>query len=518
MFKEDEKRYSRVSPREIAAEVGCDYVLPDYLGDVRKILFTEARCLPLPTYMSGDELSTSGAVEFRMIYTDSEGQISSFSFTGDYESCERISQETSPEIFSESEVSSFSMRLLGPRKISAKARVVTSVRLAFDETLELCGTGAELSSLERATRPVTVMNPVSGESCEREYAEAVTMLEGVTLDETRVIHEHAEHRITECRATSGEVYVSGEHIVSAIIAIGDAPAALYEKRIPFAESLLLDGACEDTSASVSVIYPSLKIELTPDDSGVSVCASLIAEYTPRALGNRSLEMTTDGYLTDRDCDCRYSELELQRFLCRRDLEDTVEIAVDTSSLSLEMPESLLFVSAEAHVREVEHTDGVLRITSDVRFSGIACEKSGEDSTAYAPLRHTAEFKKEIAIDTEDIGDISADVGLISYDARGRVEDGTVLLSARLSYGIELGDVYKCRYLSDIDTAGEPEDKQESGRITVYYPDSEDTLFSVARRFRTTTERIAIDNSLTDTVVADKSATASLHGVAMLIIK
>ena len=81
MFKEDEKRYSRVSPREIAAEVGCDYVLPDYLGDVRKILFTEARCLPLPTYMSGDELSTSGAVEFRMIYTDSEGLLSSVSFT-----------------------------------------------------------------------------------------------------------------------------------------------------------------------------------------------------------------------------------------------------------------------------------------------------------------------------------------------------------------------------------------------------------------------------------------------------
>ena len=107
MFKEDENRYRRVALREISAEASCDYVLPDYLGDVRKILFTEARCLPLPTYMSGEEISASGAVEFRMIYTDSEGRLSSVSFTEDYESSERVLSETSPEISSESEISSF---------------------------------------------------------------------------------------------------------------------------------------------------------------------------------------------------------------------------------------------------------------------------------------------------------------------------------------------------------------------------------------------------------------------------
>ena len=518
MFKEDENRYKRAMIREIMAEAGCDYVLPDYLGDVRKILFTEARCLPLPTYMSGDELSTSGAVEFRMIYTDSEGQISSVSFTGDYESSERLSSETSPEIFSESEVSSFSMRLLGPRKISAKARVTTCVRLAFDETLELCGTAAELSTLERATRRVSVMNTISGESCEREYAEAVIALEGVTLDETRVIHECAEHRISECRATNGEVYVSGEHIVSAIIAIGDTPAALYEKRIPFAETLQLGGADEDMSATVSVIYPSLKIELTPDDTGVSVCASLIAEYTPMAIGNRSLEMTADGYLTDRDCECRYSELELQRFIGRRAIDDTIEVSASAESLSLESPESLLFVSAEARVREVEHAGGVLRITSDIRFSGIACEKNGEDITTYAPIRHAAECKKEIATDTDDIGEMSVDISLLPFDVRGRVEDGTIMFSAHLSYGIELSSREKHRYLSEIDAAGEPENARETGRITVYYPDTEDTLFSVARKFRTTSERIAIDNSLSEATVSDGYAEGSLRGVEMLIIK
>ena len=518
MFKEDENRYRRVALREISAEASCDYVLPDYLGDVRKILFTEARCLPLPTYMSGEEISASGAVEFRMIYTDSEGRLSSVSFTEDYESSERVLSDNSPEISSESEISSFSMRLLGPRKISAKARVATSARLVFDERVELCGRAAELSSLETARRCVSAMNFLAGESSEREYAEAMAMLDGVTLEDARVIYERAECHISECRATAGEVTVSGEHLISAIIADCDECAELYERSIPFSEVLKLDGASEDMSASVSVIYPSLKIELTPSDTGVSVCASLIAEYTPNAIGNRPLEMIADGYLTDRECECRYGRLELMRFIDRRSLEDTQEASADPSSLSLENLESVLFTSAEAKVKNVESIGEMLKITSDIRFSGIACEKNGDGATTYAPIRHTVECTKEIPFDCGNLGDGCPLVSLAVSEVKGRVEDGAPVLCARLCYLIELSSKEEHRHLCEIDFTSDPEEKRENGKITVYYPDTEDTLFSVARKFRTTSERIAIDNSLSEATVSDGYAEGSLRGVEMLIIK
>ena len=37
----------------------------------------------------------------------------------------------------------------------------------------------------------------------------------------------------------------------------------------------------------------------------------------------------------------------------------------------------------------------------------------------------------------------------------------------------------------------------SSRITVYYPDASDSLFSVAKRFHTTPEKLARDNMITD---------------------
>ena len=56
-----------------------------------------------------------------------------------------------------------------------------------------------------------------------------------------------------------------------------------------------------------------------------------------------------------------------------------------------------------------------------------------------------------------------------------------------------------------------------GKITVYYPDSSDTLFSVAKRFRTSTEKVALDNDLTERVFVDDGEGGKLVGVRRLLI-
>jgi hypothetical protein len=136
MTNDRKSGYQRAISRELFTEVACDYVLPDYLGEVRKILYTEARAMPLPTYMNGEEASASGGVRFRMVYTDDEGRLASVEFSEDYEIRERIVTEDRGEVSAETAVESSSMRLLGPRKISAKARVAVELMLLTDEDVE----------------------------------------------------------------------------------------------------------------------------------------------------------------------------------------------------------------------------------------------------------------------------------------------------------------------------------------------------------------------------------------------
>ena len=155
MTNDRKSGYQRAISRELFTEVTCDYVLPDYLGEVRKILYTEARAMPLPTYMNGEEASASGGVRFRMVYTDDEGRLASVEFSEDYEVRERIMIEGRGEVSAETAVEGSSMRLLGPRKISAKARVAVELTLLTEEDVELCiNNGADLIT---ANDPIPLM-------------------------------------------------------------------------------------------------------------------------------------------------------------------------------------------------------------------------------------------------------------------------------------------------------------------------------------------------------------------------
>ena len=70
---------------DVYTESQADYALPDYLGDVRKILFTEAALRPSGRFAGGDEVEFSGVVVYNVVYLDAENNLSSAEFTSDYD-------------------------------------------------------------------------------------------------------------------------------------------------------------------------------------------------------------------------------------------------------------------------------------------------------------------------------------------------------------------------------------------------------------------------------------------------
>lgn len=517
MFNDRNSDYRRASLRELFTEVSCDYVLPDYLGEVRKILYTEARALPLPTYMNGEEACASGGVRFRMVYMDAEGELSSVDFAEDYELHERIVCDVLAGVSADTAIESCSMRLLGPRKISAKARVAVKLSVLTEETAEISGSALEVGEPELSDVSASVVDMVIAEPVEREYAEELATLDGVIADEVKVVYENAVSELSEYRAAEGEIWVSGEHRVCALIAVGDSPACLYKKTIPFAETLSLDGASEGMQAKVGVSTPSVKINLTPTDTGSTLVVSLIAEYTPSAQGNREITLVTDGYMTDRETSCEYGEITLESLADRRRATDSCRCELTAEELSLESPSEILYLSAEPKIKSVETTGDSVKITAEIRFSGIACEINGE-KTAYAPIRHASEWHYEMPLESDTPHPVKPIVSLECISALGSVTEEGITLAAELDIDLDLLCTETYHRLCRIDAIGEAQARDNRGRILVYYPDREDTLFSVARRFHTTPRRVAIDNALTESALADCDGASSLHGVERLIIK
>ena len=56
-------------------ESGCEYILPDYMGDIKKILMSSARVVPSGKLAGGGNVEASGVVEYEILYADSEGKL-----------------------------------------------------------------------------------------------------------------------------------------------------------------------------------------------------------------------------------------------------------------------------------------------------------------------------------------------------------------------------------------------------------------------------------------------------------
>jgi len=517
MYNENESSYRIVKDSELYTDISCDYVLPDYLGEVRKILLTEARVLPLPTYMSGDDACSSGTVHFKMVYTDAENKLTTAEFSEDYE-MSRGCEEGFCAIGSDTELDGYSMRLLGPRKISAKARVETKLTTVQDRERELSGSAVDSGEAELATAKVMARDFMKIEPQEREYAEELAFFEGAICDEVEIPYHTAETTVSECRAKDGEIWVSGEHRIYAIVIISGGAPLVLRKSIPFAESFVSEGAGEDMKVSADARVSSLKISENPSDTGTSVTASLICEYSPTAEHNRALTIVTDGYMKDREVEAEYSPLELEEISACEIISDREEHTVSASQLGLENARELLYVTADAKIKSVDISEKMMRITSDVRFSGIACEVNENSTQTLVQIKHSVECTKNVNITCQNHDNLTPELKLSASGASGYIDGDACHLSADLCYGVRTYEKKCYKVLSRLEATDRTYDMGEGKKIYVYYPDESDTLFSVARKFHTTPEKIAAVNALTEAAVADVSSSDSLRGVGKLVIK
>ena len=60
-------------------------------------------------------------------------------------------------------------------------------------------------------------------------------------------------------------------------------------------------------------------------------------------------------------------------------------------------------------------------------------------------------------------------------------------------------------------------ESDGAKITVYYPSSDDTLFSVAKKYRTSVLKVAKDNEISESVFSAGNPDGKLTGVKKLVI-
>ena len=137
---------------------------------------------------------------------------------------------------------------------------------------------------------------------------------------------------------------------------------------------------------------------------------------------------------------------------------------------------------------------------------------------FISFKHTSPIEKKLKLSVSDFSEIRSSVTASVEEVGAEIDRAQVVLRCNAALSIRARARRSVKALASMKVGEACEEARNSSRVTVYYPEASDTLFGVAKKFRTTVRDIAVNNSLTESVVSRHSEANGLAGVKKLIIR
>lgn len=496
-----ENEYKKCTRRaEVYTDSSAEWVLPDYNGDVRKLLLCDAQIHPAGKFAGDGEVELTGIITYNIVYSDPDGNLDSTSFSSEYEYKVKCSKDTYVDCIADTRVANVSVRLVGPRKISVRASVagcvsvIEEAAVSVDADVSLSGFVPEL-----ATECLNIRSTLASESVEREYAEVIASIDGAIADEVKVLYSGADFELGDQSFADGDLTVTGTLTMFAIVKSEDAGVSVYEKEIPVECSIPFDEASADMTFIPSVSVVSLKDNVNATETGSDVVLSAIVEFSAVAEGNTELEVVSDAYMKECASESTYDDFAYSSFVCMVNACESVEGAALRSELDFETVRDIILTDARSRVDSCEVVDGIAKISGEIKFNMIASSVDASGKEIYFPIKINTEFTKNVNLNCQTSDKIHVEPKIYLSHVKGYIDAERVFGTAKMNLSISVISSESERLLSTFSAREDLPFEKRGSRISVYYPSDDESLFSVAKKFHTTVAKVALDNSLTQSV-------------------
>ena len=479
---------------EIYTDSSADYSLPDYNGDVRRILFAHAKVHRSGSFENKDSVDFSGIVAYDIVYADSENKINSVSFNSDYDFTVKCDTDEFVSVNADISVADFSLRLLGPRKFSARATVVANAVISCEKSLAPTGDvfdGADGVEVDVSQIQVCCFGHTAEQ--EREYAEEICRFDGAVLDEVNVILSDAECTIDSVTAEENGACVKGNVRVYALVQSTDGTIFTAEKSIRIDEHVDFSERYEGMRLLPSVRVDSIRHNVNTDENGCAVIANIILSIGVGFVGNQSVEVVTDAYSKTCEVENSYEDFRFREIVCVAVEKEDLTSAIDRESVEIENLRELLVLRADAVIEDCKMEEGMISVLGEIRYSGVASGTDSNGCIVYYPLKISTKFAKNAKFDCQNCDNLSPEIKIICRDAGAVFDEKEISLSCVADFEILVMRENSQCVLSASKAVEDSNYKNDGTKITVYYPEHGERLFDIAKKFHTTVEKISADN-------------------------
>lgn len=513
-----EKEY--ILGREINAlrcESVGEYSLPDYNGDVKKVLLVKTQVYPAGKFVGEDLLEFSGSVGYEVVYIDGENNVTHAEFSTDYEAAVRINSESYLDSDVKSTVLACNMRLIGPRKLSVKCSIDNDVRISEKRGYAVAGDAFSEHEPEFIGETAEVFTSAFASGELREINEEILSIDGAIADEVEVLASDVRADIEAIGKTGGGVELKGALKVEALYRNGESDVKSVEVEIPYAEVVELDSAYNFDTFDLRMDTSSKKVSVAPTEDGVSICLSM--SITPKVYGvrNSTLELIGDAYLKECGVENEYSEFGYTEHICTERQEDVFDVTSSLGDGEVGEAVDVVCAYASAKVESCEPLDRAVKVMGEIRVSAIACATNDDGDVIYTPIKISLPFEKNVNLSCQIYDNMRVNADIDVTDVKMQITDNQASVSCNLLTTVSAFSDRRKKCLSASYTTDEMYPRDESV-VTVYYPDASESLFEIAKKFHTSVSSIAVANRLTESVFATSSAPLNNTGIKKILIK
>ncbi|MCL2023147.1 MAG: DUF3794 domain-containing protein [Oscillospiraceae bacterium] len=477
--------------------VDADLTLPEYCPDALRLL----KCQLLPgvrsVQISGERVIADCNAVMRIIYCGEDKRVhcyeQNYPFTQEVvvpelnaEDCATVSAETSY----------VNCRIVSPRRMDIHGMVHCLFRVRRRKEQAVIS-GATGCGVQIKTAPCRVVS-AAGEAAKSFPVTEVVELAQDAPPVRQILHTHSTALASDIKTINGKLLFKGELQLKVIYlpdSDSDEPAVL-DYAIPISQIVEVAGIDEDCTHETVLSVPSLELVPRADTTGerrlLDVNACVNADI--RAMRELELPVTIDAYSTQYELEIEQRSMEflqpIERISEKITLSESISVAGGVSEI-------LGIWSAEP-TREAAAQGNELGISGFVPLQVLYIDGGGE--IAFAEKQVDYRFRRSLNEDVQRLKS-SPQATLLSLDYNKNTS-ADIDIRAVIELKVNAYDMRERRVIVSLNPDENQLKSDDAPPLTLYFADSGETIWDIARYYNTTVEAISLENALSGDILTE----------------
>ncbi len=501
---------ARVFDRAEPCELSDDYTLPDYMPAVGRVLSCTACVAPPALYIASGSIEYAGGMRYRLMYESADdSSLWCAELPTEYDIFVTPDRDSSlpsdPAKLSELadvRAENVTARITAPRRMTVKSRVRLTTDLSAEKAFEpnLRGDLSDPDAVKTLTAKAPSGLSVSATSAPVSCRDKITHAElGLSdSDAIRIISSRSDVMIKSLEPIADSLECRGDLCVSLMFikeGEGERPRRVSRK-IPFSGTVELGAQNIGTRAYGSC--PNLTAHA--DDDGITLEGDIL--LCAESEGATEVTYLRDIYSQAADCETSRTKLNIRHPVSCFNANATLSASSDTASLGFDSGMKLADFSARIVDHESSISNGKLNLNGKMKISALA-----DNGAELIPAEFDSDFKY-----AADIPEAAGSEELISNiipslcDIRCRIDGDRIFADCELCVAVKVEKESTMNVISEINFSPFASETPRASQILICYPASGETLWDVAKRYRSDAKTIAEKNSF-ETASPDAEITA-----------